>query len=124
MKSLILIAILIALTATQTTVTPKSQACECSNLLNLADCLALSGCTWTGNSTNTTASTGKSFFLIFKELVLTQQQRLQLYHHFVGLLLIQRPVQEHLAVHFSTAVVKYLPDAQLMSKQQTQPVKQ
>ena len=60
MKALLVIAILIALTATQTTVTPKTQACVCSNLLNSADCLALTGCAWTAanttNSTNTTST--------------------------------------------------------------------
>ena len=75
-----MIAMLVILASTQATITPKTQACVCSNLLNQLDCQALNGCQWTpSNSTNstntaTTALIGILMMNNLKELVLMLQQ--------------------------------------------------
>ena len=61
MKKFLVIAMLIIMATTQTTITPKAQACVCSNLLNQIDCQALTGCQWTpSNSTNSLNSTNST----------------------------------------------------------------
>ena len=64
MKTFLVIAMLIIMGTTQTTITPKTQACVCSNLLNQIDCQALTGCQWTpSNSTNSVNSTNTATVL-------------------------------------------------------------
>ena len=58
MKQMLILGLIVILASTQTTVTPKTSACACANLLSQADCIAKTGCAWTfATSSNSTTNT-------------------------------------------------------------------